>query len=414
MNVIHLSFSDIIGGAARSSYRIHQSLLKAEVNSRMWVNKARTEDQTVEKPVGRIERIIAELRSPLINNSLVKTLKTKNKIIHSPSVLSSRWVELINESDADIVHLHWIQNEMLSISDISKIKKPIVWTLHDMWAFCGAEHYTEDHRWRDGYLDNNRPAYESGFDLNLWTWKRKEKHWKTPIQIITPSKWLAECVSKSMLMRNWPLNVISYPIDTDFWKPISKKIMREQLDLPKDVTLLLFGAFDSEKDQRKGYDLLLSTLEQLKAHSKFHDVELVVFGQNKPKLLAKHAIPIHYMGKIHDDESLRAIYNASDVILIPSRQDNLPNIAVEAPACGIPVISFNVGGLPDIIEHRKTDYMAKAFEIEDWANGILWFLSHPDKEHLNKDVREQAVLKFSQKKIAEEYLNIYKNLLQQI
>jgi glycosyltransferase involved in cell wall biosynthesis len=414
MNVIHLSFSDIIGGAARSSYRIHQSLLKAEINSLMWVNKARTDDQTVKKPVGRIERIIAELRSPLINNSLVKTLKTKNKIIHSPSVFSSRWVKLINESDADIVHLHWIQNEMLSISDISKIKKPIVWTLHDMWAFCGAEHYTEDHRWRDGYLDNNRPAYESGFDLNLWTWKRKEKHWKTPIQIITPSKWLAECVSKSMLMRNWPLNVISYPIDTDFWKPISKKIMREQLNLPKGVPLLLFGAFDSEKDQRKGYDLLLSTLEHLKAHSKFNDVELVVFGQNKPKLQTKHAIPIHYMGKIYDDESLRSIYNASDVILIPSRQDNLPNIAVEAQACGIPVISFNVGGLPDIIEHRKTGYIAKAFEIEDLANGILWFLSHPDKEHLNKDVREQAVLKFSQKKIAEEYLNIYKNLLQQI
>lgn len=414
MNVIHLSFSDIIGGAARSSYRIHQSLLKAEINSLMWVNKARTDDQTVKKPVGRIERIIAELRSPLINNSLVKTLKTKNKIIHSPSVFSSRWVKLINESDADIVHLHWIQNEMLSISDISKIKKPIVWTLHDMWAFCGAEHYTEDHRWRDGYLDNNRPAYESGFDLNLWTWKRKEKHWKTPIQIITPSKWLAECVSKSMLMRNWPLNVISYPIDTDFWKPISKKIMREQLNLPKGVPLLLFGAFDSEKDQRKGYDLLLSTLEHLKAHSKFNDVELVVFGQNKPKLQTKHAIPIHYMGKIYDDESLRSIYNASDVILIPSRQDNLPNIAVEAQACGIPVISFNVGGLPDIIEHRKTGYIAKAFEIEDLANGILWFLSHPDKEHLNKDAREQAVLKFSQKKIAEEYLNIYKNLLRQI
>ena len=215
-------------------------------------------------------------------------------------------------------------------------------------------------------------------------------------------------------MRNWPLNIISYPIDTDFWKPVSKKIMREQLNLPKGVPLLLFGAFDSEKDQRKGYDLLLSTLEHLKAHSKFNDVELVVFGQNKPKLPTKHAIPIHYMGKIHDDESLRSIYNASDVILIPSRQDNLPNIAVEAQACGIPVISFNVGGLPDIIEHRKTGYIAKAFEIEDLANGILWFLSHPDKEHLNKDVREQAVLKFSQKKIAEEYLNIYKNLLRQI
>ena len=412
MKVIHLSFSDIIGGAARSSYRIHHSLLKAEIDSRMWVNKAKTDDQTIEKPTGIIERILTVLRSPLISNSLVKILKTKNMIIHSPSVLKSRWIKLINASDADIVHLHWIQNEMLSISDIGKIKKPIVWTLHDMWAFCGAEHYTEDHRWRDGYLDSNRPTYESGFDLNRWTWKRKEKFWKTPIQIVTPSKWLAECVNESKLMHNWPVNVISYPIDTDFWKPISKKIMRELLGLPKDVPLLLFGAFDSDKDQRKGYDLLLSALENLKDQPKFNDVELVVFGQNKPKLLTKHAVPIHYMGKIHDDKSLRAIYNSADVMLIPSRQDNLPNIAVEAHACGVPVISFNVGGLPDIIEHQKTGYLAKPFEIEDLTNGILWFLSHPDKKHLNNYTREQAVLKFSQKKVAEEYFNIYRNLLQ--
>ena len=215
-----------------------------------------------------------------------------------------------------------------------------------------------------------------------------------------------------MLMRNWPVNVISYPIDTDFWKPISKKIIREQLGLPKDVPLLLFGAFDSEKDQRKGYDLLLSALEKLKAHSKFQDVELVVFGQNKPKLPTKHAVPIHYMGIINDDESLRAIYNSADAMLIPSRQDNLPNIALEAQACGVPVISFNIGGLPDIAEHKKTGYLAKPFEIEDLTNGILWFLSHPDKKHLNDYTREQAVLKFSQKKVAEEYLNIYSKLLQ--
>ena len=411
MKIIHLSFSDIIGGAARSSYRIHRSLLKAEIDSCMWVNKAKTDDQTIEKPTGIIERILTEFRSPLISNSLVKILKTKNMIIHSPSVLKSRWIKLINASDADIVHLHWIQNEMLSISDIGKIKKPIVWTLHDMWAFCGAEHYTQDHRWRDGYLNNNRPAYESGFDLNRWTWKRKEKFWKTPIQIVTPSKWLAECVNESKLMHNWPVNVISYPIDTDFWKPISKKIMRELLGLPKDVPLLLFGAFDSDKDQRKGYDLLLSALENLKDQPKFNDVELVVFGQNKPKLLTKHAVPIHYMGKIHDDKSLRAIYNSADVMLIPSRQDNLPNIAVEAHACGVPVISFNVGGLPDIIEHQKTGYLAKPFEIEDLTNGILWFLSHPDKKHLNNYTREQAVLKFSQKKVADEYFNIYRRLL---
>ena len=88
-------------------------------------------------------------------------LKTKNPILHSPSFLSSSWVKKINSSDADIVNLHWVQHEMLSVSDISKIKKPLVWTLHDMWGFCGAEHISWDKRWLDGYNVDNRPNYES-------------------------------------------------------------------------------------------------------------------------------------------------------------------------------------------------------------------------------------------------------------
>jgi len=187
-------------------------------------------------------------------------LKTENKVIHSPSILPSNWVKLINNSDADIVHLHWIQREMLSIKDISKIKKLIVWTLHDMCAFCGAEHYTNDNRWREGYYPNNRPNYESGFDLNRWTWNRKKKYWKLPIQIVTPSNWLAKCVKASALIKSWPVSVIANPVDTDHWKLMDKKNVRQLLNLSQDANLILFGAAGGGKNLLKGYDLLSSPL----------------------------------------------------------------------------------------------------------------------------------------------------------
>jgi glycosyltransferase involved in cell wall biosynthesis len=410
VRIIHLSYADIRGGAPRATYRIHQSLLKQGIHSRLWVNEKKLDDWTVENLNNKIGKVLNKLRHGAIKYSLVKMLKTENKIIHSPSVLPSNWVKHINNSDADIVHLHWIQGEMLSIKDISKIKKPIVWTLHDMWAFCGAEHYTNDNRCRDGYYSNNRPNYESGFDLNRWTWNRKKKYWNKPIQIVTPSAWLAKCVNKSALMKNWHVSVIPYPIDTDQWTPIDKMNARQLLNLSPDANLILFGAVGGGKDPRKGYDLLLSALKYLKVDKKIKKIELVVFGQSKPKSQPDLGFPVHYSGHLYDDISLSALYSAADVMVVPSRQDNLPNTAVEAQACGTPVVSFDIGGLPDIIEHQKTGYLAKAFDTRDLANGIIWVLEQNDYNKLGNNAREQAVEKFSEKKIAEAYVSIYKKL----
>ena len=410
MRIIHLSYGDINGGAARAAYRIHQSLLKEGINSKMWVNKKFSDDWTVEGSTSKVIRILNELRPRLINYTLVKMLKTENKIIHSPSIFPSNWVKHINSSDVDIVHLHWIQNEMLSIKDISKIKKPIVWTLHDMWAFCGAEHYTNDNRWRESYNSNNRPNYESGFDLNLWTWNRKKKYWKKPIQIVTPSSWLAKCVKESALMKSWPVSVIYNSIDTDQWAPMDKKNARQLLNLSQDANLILFGALGGGKDPRKGYDLLLSALEYLKANNKIKKIELVVFGQSKPKSQPDLGFPIHYTGHLYDDLSLRALYSAADVMMVPSRQEAFGQTASEAHACGTPVVSFYTSGLIDIIEHKKTGYLAKPFDTRDLANGITWVLERSDSNKLGCNAREAAVEKFSEKKISESYLRIYKKL----
>jgi glycosyltransferase involved in cell wall biosynthesis len=411
MKVIHLNHSDITGGAARAAYRIHQSLREAGIDSTMWVNKTSTGDWTVTEPKGNFAKVMAAIRPRLVG-AFTKLLKTDNKNLHSPSIFPAHWVKQINESDADIIHLHWTQGEMLSISDIGRIKKPITWTLHDMWAFCGAEHYTNDHRWREGYHSKNRPAYESGFDLNRWTWKRKRKQWRKPIHIVTPSIWLSGCASQSALMKSWDISTVANPINTNTWKPIDKRQARELLGLPKDAKLLLFGAMGGMQDERKGFDLLMESLNQIRNSQGVADLELVVFGQLPPKTPPDLGFPVHFTGHLHDDLSLRALYSAADVLVIPSRQDNLPNTGIESHACGTPVVAFNIGGLPDIVDHLETGYLAKPFEAEDLAKGIQWVFQDKTRPALlGEKAMQKAEAIWSNDAVSKKYIEIYESIL---
>ena len=154
MKVFQVNFSDIQGGAARAAYRIHHALLQQKVRSRMVVNYSGSGDATVLGPFSKWNKIVIRLRG-IIGRLFTKLLCTENPILHSPAILHSKLVKFLDSSDIDVVHLHWINGEMLSVGDIGRLRKPIVWTLHDMWAFCGAEHYTDDLRWSEGYTQNN-------------------------------------------------------------------------------------------------------------------------------------------------------------------------------------------------------------------------------------------------------------------
>ena len=407
MKVLIISKEDIQGGAFIAAYRVHNALRQNGVDSFMWVDKKILDDQTVEGPSTKTAKLLADLRPRLIHHLLVKMLKTNNKVIHSPSVLPSTLVKRINESDADIVNLHWIQNEMLSIKDISKIKKPIVWTLHDMWVFCGAEHYTNDNRWQEGYNTNNRPSYESGFDLNKWTWKRKQMYWKNSIQIITPSLWLANCVKESKLISNWPVSVVANPLNVESFKPIDKKNACTKLNLPNDVPLILFGAHGGQKDSRKGFDLLVGALKYLKVKRP----ELVIFGQGKPKSLPNLGFPIHYMGHLSNDLSLRLTYSAVDVMVVPSTQEAFGQTASESMACGTPVVAFGATGLLDIIDHRINGYLAEPFDTKDLAQGIDWVLNAENYSELCKNARDKVLKKFDSKVVVKKYMAVYEKIL---
>lgn len=405
MKIFQVNHSDINGGAARAAYRIHHALRRSGDDSTMMVNFATSTDWTVQGPKSNLEKLSVRIR-PLGGRFVKKFFHTDNTVIHSPAVLPSSWPCRLNKSDADVLNLHWITEEMMSIGDISRLRKPVVWTLHDMWAFCGAEHYTEDIRWREGYRANNRPAHESGLDLNRWTWMRKLKQWKHPIQIVSPSRWLADCVNKSALMQGWPVTVVPNPIDTDLWQPVDPSQARSLWGLPPDVPLLLFGAMDGGSDPRKGFDLLLNALKHMR--DQVPEMQLVVFGELAPREPIDLGFPVYYTGHLHDDFTLRILYSAADLLIIPSRQDNLPNTGVESLSCGTPVVAFDTGGLSEIVIHKVTGYLAEPFDVTDLARGVKWVLDNRRKKALSENARNHAIEKFSYPVVARQYKKIYR------
>jgi glycosyltransferase involved in cell wall biosynthesis len=405
MKVVHLNYSDSIGGAARAALRIHHAARGAGIDSSLVVNRAALADPTVIGPATVPGRLLAKSRR-ILADPWRSLLKGGSPGLHSPACIPSRWASRLNASATDVVHLHWINCEMMSIADIGRLTKPVVWTLHDMWAFCGAEHYTDGVRWRDGYSATNRPPRESGFDLDCWTWQRKQRHWLRPFQIVTPSRWLADCVAQSALMGDWPVTVIPNPIDTEVWRPVDKLLARQRLNLPPSAPILLFGALGGDEDPRKGFDLLRDALQQLRG--RVNGLELVVFGQLAPSQDTSLGFPVRHTGYLHDDEKLRLLYSAADAVAVPSRLEAFGQTASEAHACGTPVVAFNTGGLADIVAHRQTGYLAKPFDVQDLAAGIEWVLgAKANGPGLGIAARERACLLLDSPVVARQYAELY-------
>lgn len=413
INATILSQTDTSGGAARASLRLHKALLECVgVDSKMCVGVKKSDLVSVDGPVGKF-RMALGLTRPTIGRSLMCLQKSTNQISHSPAIIPSGLVESLNASSADVLNLHWINNEFLSIEDIGNLRKPIVWTLHDMWSFCGAEHYTQDDitaRWRKGYWSYNRPEGHEGFDIDRWVWIRKFKSWKSQMHIVTPSRWLADCVRGSALLSDHPVVVIPNPLDTRQFQPWPKEIARQILGLPQDVSLVLFGAIGGVADSRKGWDLLQPALAIVANH--LPDVEGVIFGQSQPANQPQLGLPLHWMGHFSDEVTLALLYSSVDVTVIPSRQENLPQLGTEAQACGCPVVAFNCTGLPDVIEHGVTGYLSSPYDVEDLARGIRWVLEDRDRHtQLSLAARVRALRLWSPEVVVPKYLEIYRRAM---
>ncbi len=431
MNVLHVNASDTCGGAARAAYRIHRSLLQNGssdiLQSQLRVINKLSDDSCIigGPPAGQTLPRLWQKVHPLLSRQARRGFRTDNSTLHSiawpPTGLGDELKQRFHNGQVDLVHLHWLGDATLSIEEIGLLRMPLVWTLHDQWAFCGAEHYTSpprdgesqstDERFALAYAPSSRPEHEDGCDLNRITWLRKYRAWRVPIHIVCPSTWLADCVRRSSLMSSWPITVIPNPIDLVQWAPLRQAFARSLFGLPLDCPLVLFGADRGTADARKGADLLLEALQHLRQEvvgTFLERLELVVFGQSSPKVPLNLGFPIHYMGSLRDDLSLRALYASADVFVIPSRQDNLPNTGLESHACGTPVVAFRTGGMIDIVEDFVTGALADPFDSVSLAKAIYWVLINPERRYLlASQARSRAERLWNPSRISASYIELY-------
>jgi glycosyltransferase involved in cell wall biosynthesis len=405
-----VSHSDGGGGAARACYRIHRALLRANIGSRLLVRRKLSDDWTVQSAANGFGEVLNRVRESA-GARIGRLQRASDSTFHSHNLLPSAWARSLNAGDADVVNLHWVGADTLSIADIGRIRKPVVVTLHDMWAFCGGEHYAPDDasaRWREGYHSRNRRA-GGGLDLDHWTWSRKRRHWR-PMNLVCPSRWLAECAHVSALMRGWPARVVPYPLDASMFRPMEKREARHALNLDERGKVVLFGAIGGSRDARKGCDLLLAALDRLAPN--VAGLTAAIVGESEPRRPPSSSVPLRWLGHVNDDAALALIYAAADVMAVPSRQEGLGQSATEAQACGVPVVAFNTGGLRDVVEHGVTGYLAEALSVESLAHGIGWVLADEERRaSLGAAARARAVRLWAPDVIAAEYITVYQDAI---
>jgi glycosyltransferase involved in cell wall biosynthesis len=410
--VLQISTRDMLWGSAKAAYRLNYGLRQLGVASTMLVQNKLSDDPSVVLPGSKIGKVFA-LIQPFIDGIPLRKYRKKLgsepfSCGFSPGLIG----KAIREFRPDLVHLHWIGNGFLRIETLRNLQKPIIWTLHDSWPFTGGCHLPGDCR---GYTENcgNCPRIKSNKknDVTRWVWNRKKRSFRN-ITVVTPSKWLEASVESSSLLGGFPHCVIPNGIDTDTFRPLDKGTTRGILGLPQNRKLILFGAFAALEDKNKGFSHLVRALEVLKGNNDSDDIDLVFFGGKKAQRLPNFPIPYWSLGTLFDEISLSLAYNSADVFVIPSEQENYPNTILEAAACGIPSVAFSIGGIPELIQDKKTGFLARPFDCHELAAGIRWVLKNQIGNHvLSTNTRENVLNKNTVQNMSQKYLQIYETVL---
>ncbi len=413
MRIVHLSSYDNHGGAAIAAHRLNDSLRRLGVDSRMLVGIKRSSDCSVVCVNNRYASLTGKFRAKLDKFPRMASAPSQ------PGFFSTGWApdnvpSKVKGLAPELINIHWVGAGFLRVESLARLQGPLVWTMHDMWAFCGAEHYSGmSERYIEGYTVRNRHGSERGFDVNRWVWERKRRTLAKVrnLTVVTPSKWLANCVEKSELMKRFRIEVIPNGLDHLRFQPVDRKIARDILGLPTSAKLVLFGAVAATSDIRKGFHHLRAALKELATRNADGKIEGVIFGASKSDSVSD-PVRTYYLGTIIDEISMPILYSAADVFVAPSIEDNLPNTVMESLACGTPVVAFDIGGMPDMIEHKRNGYLVDTVNGEKLAEGIRWVLDQSGQsDTLSRNAREKIVNEFRLELQAQRYRTLYEELL---
>lgn len=315
--------------------------------------------------------------------------------------------------DADLIHLNWTNNAFLSlktIKELTTLGKPLVWTLHDQWVFTGGCHYVKDCK---NYKNEcgNCPfmRHPKPDDLSHQQFLSKKRLYDTgKIHFAAPTNWMVDEARQSGLLQHQSLHHLALPIDTNIFQPMNQTEARQALGLPLDQKLVLFGSANLH-DERKGFPYLYQALQRIRQERQ--DVSVVIYGfaNGTPTL---PDMSLHYLGMLKSDVELARCYSACDLLALPTQMDNSPLTVMEALSCARPVVSFDVGGLPDLVENDFNGYLVSHGDVAGLAESIRKVLANPiDYQRLSDNARQRSVERFDYEVIGKRYLAFYESLL---
>lgn len=416
MKVLFINTSDSQGGAARAAMRIMHGVQREGIDAQIFVKWRSSQADDViglsrfvpHNVFYRIgDRIANKIKNKWQHHKWRAYKRTKQDAYMS-DMRSTCIHGALQKLDYDILHLHWVNDRFLDVEALKKIRKPIVWTLHDSWPFTGICHVPHDCRNYEihcGACPKLGSCEEN--DLANEVFERKRRAYKElNLHIVTPSKWLADCARRSALFRRFPITIIPNCIDTELYQPMDKLNARKQLGLEDEKKYLLFGAMHVLTDVNKGFSYLKEALSYVSGR----DTELLVYGTNDD--LKRYELPMttHSLGYINNDKIMVLLYNAADVCIVPSLSENLSNTIMESLSSGTPVVGFDIGGNGEMIDHMKNGYLAKERDCEDMAKGIEWCLSNNKDKVLIKNARSKVMNNYTIDIVSKRYTNLYQSL----
>jgi FkbM family methyltransferase len=423
-NVAQFCMQDY-GGAGTAALRLHDGLFSSGMNSTFYVqNIQRWKPGTV--PLFGKSSSAPPPRNKIVSNDW-KAFKAHNKRLISKypqrpqglEIFTDTWAatklsEIPDIAEADVIHLHWIAGTVDISREVEFLKtKKIVWTLHDMNAFTGGCHYAagcQKYKQQCGNCPQLGSSRDSDLSRQIWT-RKMAAYKQLDITIVALCQWMADCVKKSSLLSSFPVHVIPNGLPTDIFKPYPQVQIRESLQVPKDAFVILFGA-DSVANVRKGFVHLLMALEHLKASASREQIALATFGKHAQAAVQHLGFPTFAFDYVDKESELALVYSMADVTVIPSLEDNLPNVVLESLACGTPVVGFDVGGIPDMVEHQVNGYLARVGDDRGLAEGMQWVMERKKTGgKVRLKCRETALSNYNLPLQAGQYRELYEELL---
>ncbi len=402
MKILHIVGGSFRGGAYQGANILHQALLESKIDSKIlndtYLNRTIINSNYSNKDVFYVNKNFYNNVKIKLSVLLEKVLKTiflkKPRSAFTIGLFGLDITKIKEYKTADIVHIHWLNQGFINIKSLSKIDKPIVWTIRDMWPFTGGAHYTIDFE-----------KYEKSF-LSRFMKNYKKKNYLKNVKFVAISDWLKNCAKNSYVLKNYEIEKIYNNINLENFKLIEKKIARSTLKISTEKKIISYGA-NNPQNVRKGWDIFLQTLRKLDK-SKYY---LLIFGNFwSSKTLDEIGIEYKSVGYVDDKKILNAVYSSSDIFVFPSIQEAFGKTWAEAIACNIPVVCFDNTSASEIIEHKKDGYLVEKIDPDELKKGIDWVSEKIDKNNFNKKINDKLNI-FDSKKIVKKYIKIYKNLL---